>query len=98
MGILNVTPDSFSDGGKYVNEDDAVKHALQMLNDGADIIDIGGESTRPGAIKISESDEIDRVIPIIKKIKEKRPSSIISIDTSKSEVAHKAIKSWCRGC
>jgi dihydropteroate synthase len=90
MGILNVTPDSFSDGGKYFSTDNAIKHALLMEKQGADIIDIGGESTRPGAKKISIREEINRVIPIIEDL-EKKTNIPISIDTYKSEVAKKAI-------
>lgn len=90
MGILNVTPDSFSDGGSYCQLDSAVKQAKTLLNQGAKIIDIGGESTRPGAPDVSLEDELDRVIPLVKAL---RASSdcIISIDTSKSEVMHQAI-------
>lgn len=97
MGILNVTPDSFSDGGKYLHVDDAVAHALQMAEEGADIIDVGGESTRPkglygeGAKKISAEEEIERVVPVIKKIR--MVSDVpISIDTYKSVVADEALK------
>ena len=92
MGILNVTPDSFSDGGLYLHEDDAINHALKMIEDGADIIDIGGESTRPGSDVVSEDEEINRVIPVIKKILDKKPEAIISIDTTKSKVAEEALK------
>lgn len=91
MGILNVTPDSFSDGGKNFDCDTAVNSALKMLDDGADIIDIGGESTRPDATPVSPSEEIERVIPVIKKIKSANPSAIISIDTVHSETAVAAI-------
>lgn len=69
MGILNVTPDSFSDGGKYNGMDQAMEHARQMVKDGADIIDVGGESTRPGHIMITDEEEIARVTPIIEKLK-----------------------------
>ena len=69
MGILNVTPDSFSDGGKYNGMDQAMEHARQMVEDGADIIDVGGESTRPGHIMITDEEEIARVTPIIEKLK-----------------------------
>ena len=92
MGILNVTPDSFSDGGKYFNKDNAFNHALKLLNDGADIIDIGGESTRPGSESINLDEELSRVIPLITKLHSDNPSIIISIDTTKSEVAEEAIK------
>ena len=91
MGILNVTPDSFSDGGQFVDVDQAVAHGIQMLDDGAGIIDIGGESTRPGADDVSEPDEIARVVPVIEKIIALRADAIISIDTSKAEVARKSI-------
>jgi len=90
MGILNVTPDSFSDGNIFINTDNAVEHALKMIKAGADIIDIGGESTRPGAEKIDIDEEIKRVIPVIQEIR-KKSDTPISIDTSKSEVARKAI-------
>ena len=96
MGILNVTPDSFSDGGKYVKTEAAVSHAEQMLKDGAYIIDVGGESTRPGAIGISLDEEINRIGPVIGAIHElpihKQHKSVISIDTRKSAVADAAIK------
>ncbi len=91
MGILNVTPDSFYDGGNYIDVEEAVNHALEMVDDGADIIDVGGESTRPRAKSVDEKEESSRVIPIIKGIREK--SNIpISIDTYKSAVAEKAIQ------
>lgn len=91
MGILNVTPDSFSDGGNYNNVEDAVKRAKKMIEEGADIIDIGGESTRPGASLVSEEEEIERVIPIIKAIKNEL-DVLVSIDTYKSKTAEEAIK------
>ncbi len=91
MGILNVTPDSFSDGGKYLNREKALEHALKMVDDGADILDIGGESTRPGAVSVSAGEEIERVIPLIDEIR-KQSDTIISIDTYKSEVAEAALK------
>lgn len=90
MGILNVTPDSFSDGGLYFDREKAVEHAFEMEAQGADIVDIGGESTRPGAKAVSARQECERVIPIIK-ILAKRLKIPISIDTSKTEVAHKAL-------
>lgn len=92
MGILNVTPDSFSDGGKYTEKDKALKHALSMIEDGADIIDIGGESTRPGYTEISAEEEIERVCPIIEKIKSETDVPI-SLDTYKSKVAAAGIQS-----
>ncbi len=72
MGILNVTPDSFSDGGIYNNRNNAVKYALEMLDEGADIIDIGGESSRPGSDQVGENEEHERVIPVVKEILNKR--------------------------
>ncbi len=90
VGILNLTPDSFSDGGKYVNVESAVRHALEMERDGADIIDIGGESTRPGHTPISAAEELDRILPVIKSLTGKLTIPI-SVDTSKSEVAEKAL-------
>ena len=92
MGILNATPDSFSDGGKFNTTKKATDHALNMIDDGADIIDIGGESTRPGSKQISLSEEINRTIPIIKSLRKLNDSILISIDTSKSEVAHQAME------
>jgi dihydropteroate synthase len=110
MGVVNVTPDSFSDGGLYFERDRAVEHALRLLDEGADIIDVGGESTRPGAMvqiatdpapatssaenqPISEKEELERVIPVIKALKQKRPEIVISIDTYKAAVARAAVES-----
>ena len=90
MGILNVTPDSFSDGGQCLNADDAIRAAMRLLNQGADIIDIGGESTRPGAASVSEADEISRVVPVIKALST-QTNIPISIDTSKSQVMQQAV-------
>src|SRR5207248_421046 len=91
MGVLNVTPDSFSDGGQFFSPERAVAHAEQMANEGADLIDIGGESTRPGSEFVSESEELRRVIPVIERLAE--VSSIpISIDTTKSSVARAALE------
>lgn len=90
MGILNVTPDSFSDGNKFFSVDDAVNHAVKMQNEGADIIDIGGESTRPSAEGISKNEEMKRVIPVIEELIDKVRIPI-SIDTYKSDVAMKAL-------
>lgn len=91
MGILNVTPDSFSDGGRFIQINKAVDHAFQMVEDGADIIDIGGESTRPFADKLSTDEELDRVLPVIEIIS-KELSIPISIDTYKSKVASESLK------
>ena len=90
MGILNVTPDSFSDGGEHNSVEEAVKHAKKMIEDGADIIDIGGESTRPGHTQISDEEEIARVVPVIKKVVEL--GAIVSIDTYKYKVAKAAFE------
>lgn len=92
MGILNVTPDSFSDGGLYFNREDAIKHGIEMIDQGAHIIDIGGESTRPGSESVSTFEEINRVIPVLEEILNKRPGAIISVDTTKSRVALEALK------
>lgn len=90
MGILNVTPDSFSDGGKYNEMDKALRHAEEMVNEGADILDVGGESTRPGHVQITDAEETERVVPVIERLK-KEFDLPISIDTYKSAVARAAI-------
>jgi len=92
MGILNVTPDSFSDGGNFLTKSEALKHVENLIEDGADIIDVGGESSRPGASPVSVEEELSRVIPVIKLIKKNFPDILISIDTYKSQVASEAIK------
>ena len=113
MGVVNVTPDSFSDGGLHFDRGRAVEHALQLLDDGADIIDVGGESTRPGAMVLSSSEqaagnparseppaktavsapeELERVIPVISALKQKRPDAVISVDTYKAKVAQAAVQ------
>ncbi|WP_226530420.1 dihydropteroate synthase [Metabacillus niabensis] len=91
MGILNTTPDSFSDGGRYIDIEKAVEHAKEMIKQGADIIDIGGESTRPGSTIVTADEEIKRVIPVIKRLS-KEIEVPISIDTYKAEVAKQAIE------
>lgn len=91
MGILNVTPDSFSDGGQFDNIEKAVERAKQMIEDGAEIIDVGGESTRPGHTQISDEEEIARVVPVITAL-QKQTDALISIDTYKSGVAKAAIE------
>lgn len=93
MGILNVTPDSFSDGGEYNTIEKALKHYKEMIEQGADIIDIGGESTRPYSNKISPEEEIQRVIPVIKEIRKYDKETIISIDTRNAQTAKEAISS-----
>jgi dihydropteroate synthase len=91
MGILNVTPDSFSDGGKYIDPETAVERARQMVAEGADILDIGGESTRPGAAYVGEEEEIQRVVPVIQAIRGAGLACPISVDTYKAEVARQAL-------
>ena len=92
MGVINVTPDSFSDGGKYYQTENALKQALELIQQGADIIDIGGESTRPGAEIIDTDEEIKRVVPIIKALRAQDSKITISIDTTKPQVMRAAIK------
>lgn len=90
MGILNITPDSFSDGGKYLNMDQALQHAEEMIRDGADLIDVGGESTQPGSEPLPEEEELHRVIPVIERLA-KTISIPISVDTYKASVARAAL-------
>ena len=106
MGIVNVTPDSFSDGGQFLDPEKAVAHAIQLLDDGAEIIDIGGESTRPGASvagsttgkksdvakAVTEKEELERVLPVVQRLKRQRPDAVISIDTYKANVARAAVE------
>jgi dihydropteroate synthase len=95
MGILNVTPDSFSDGGRFLDTKAAVERGLEMIREGADIVDIGGESTRPGAAEVPPEEEMARVIPVIEELK-KRTSAVISIDTMKAVVARQAVEAGAR--
>ncbi len=90
MGVINVTPDSFSDGGLYFDKDRAVERGLELESEGADIIDVGGESTKPGSEPIAAEEELRRILPVISALK-KRTSSLISVDTTKSEVARAAL-------
>jgi len=92
VGILNVTPDSFSDGGMFFNPESAICWGLKLLEEGAEIIDVGGESTRPGSEPVPVEEELRRVCPVIEGIKKEKPDAIISIDTTKYEVAEKAIE------
>jgi dihydropteroate synthase len=92
MGILNVTPDSFSDGGQFFSTNSAIQQSQDMVNEGAAIIDVGGESTRPDALVVSVEEERRRVLPIIKRIQKELPNTIISIDTSKPEIMANAIE------
>ena len=96
MGIVNVTPDSFSDGGKFFTLESAYEHSKKLIKDGADIIDIGGESSRPGSNFISSEEELERTIPLISKVHADFPEVIISIDTTKSQVAEQAILSGAK--
>jgi len=103
MGILNVTPDSFSDGGQFLDHDKAVAHGLRLLDEGADIVDVGGESTRPGAKvsgskkgesskTVSEKQELERVLPVIQALKQKRPQAVLSVDSYNANVARAAVE------
>jgi len=95
MGILNVTPDSFSDGGRFFDPQAAVDRGLRMLREGADIIDVGGESTRPGAAAVSAEEELARVVPVIQALA-KAPGAVLSIDTMKAGVARRAVEAGAR--
>jgi dihydropteroate synthase len=92
MGVLNVTPDSFSDGGQFVDEEAAFRHAVRMAEEGAAILDIGGESSRPGSEPVALEEEIRRVIPIMKRIRAAFPELLLSIDTYKAETARQALE------
>jgi dihydropteroate synthase len=96
MGVLNVTPDSFSDGGLYLDPEKACRHAVEMAKAGADWIDVGGESTRPGSRPIPAREELQRVLPVIREIRKRLGSIPISIDTTKAEVAEEAVKAGAR--
>ncbi len=91
MGILNVTPDSFSDGGRYLDADRAVEHGLALIAEGADILDVGGESSRPGSMPVPEDEELRRVVPVVRALRE-RTGALISIDTTKASVARAAVE------
>ena len=92
MGIVNVTPDSFSDGGSYLDPAQAVQHGMDLASQGADLLDIGGESTRPGSAPVSAKEEANRVVPVIKGLRKELPDIILSIDTTKASVAHLAVE------
>lgn len=92
MGIVNVTPDSFSDGGRYDDVGRAVAHACALLDDGADLVDIGGESTRPGAAPVSAEEEGERAVPVVAALRRERPDAVISIDTRRASVAEAALE------
>src|SRR3954467_72536 len=89
MGVLNVTPDSFSDGGRWFSHAGAIEHGLRMVAEGADIVDVGGESTRPGADPVDEAEELRRVIPVVREL---APRVRVSIDTMKPAVAEAAVE------
>lgn len=92
MGILNVTPDSFSDGGRYGDADDAVRRAEQMIAEGADIIDVGPESTRPGADDVDADEQMRRAVPVVERIVREHPGAVVSIDTRSADVAQRALE------
>jgi dihydropteroate synthase len=92
MGVLNVTPDSFSDGGRFLALEAAVAHGLRLVEDGAAIVDVGGESTRPGAAPVGVDEEIRRVVPVVDRLSQAVPQVIISVDTSKPEVIREAVR------
>ncbi len=98
LGVLNVTPDSFSDGGRFFDPRAAIEHSLELLDEGADILDIGGESTRPGAMAaagqpaVSAQEELRRVLPVIEELRRRRPEAVVSIDTYKARVARAAVE------
>jgi len=92
MGVVNVTPDSFSDGGLHIDAEKAVVRAEQLLDEGASIIDVGGESTRPGADPVSEDEERQRVLPVVRDLKRRRPAAVVSVDTYRASVARAAVE------
>jgi len=92
VGILNVTPDSFSDGGDFFDPEDAAEHAAAVLEEGADVLDVGGESTRPGSDRVSQEEEIRRVVPVVERILAARPEAVISVDTYRAGTATAALE------
>ena len=96
FGILNVTPDSFSDGGDFLDPEAAARHAELLLDEGADVIDVGGESTRPGSDPVSEEEELRRVVPVIRKLLEARPGAVVSVDTYRATTAEAALDAGAR--
>lgn len=96
MGILNVTPDSFSDGGEFFEPEAAAARALEMLDEGADVVDVGGESTRPGADPVSAEEEARRVVPVVREILVRRPDAAVSVDTYRAETAEAALEAGAR--
>ncbi len=96
VGVLNVTPDSFSDGGDFLDPDGAAAHAAAMLDEGARIIDVGGESTRPGSDRVTPEEETRRVVPVVERIVAERPAAIVSIDTYRAGIAEAALEAGAR--
>ena len=96
VGILNVTPDSFSDGGNFLDPDAAAEHAVAMLDEGAEILDVGGESTRPGSEPVSQEEEIRRVVPVLERILASRPEAVVSVDTYRAGTATAALEAGAR--
>ncbi len=96
FGILNVTPDSFSDGGDFLDPEAAARHAELLLDEGADAIDVGGESTRPGSDPVSEEEELRRVVPVVRRILEARPGAVVSVDTYRARTAEAALDAGAR--
>ena len=96
LGILNVTPNSFSDGGDFFDKDAAVARALEMLDEGADLVDVGGESTRPGSDRVPAEDEVRRVVPVLREILARRPDAAVSVDTYRAETAEAALEAGAR--
>ncbi|UED85610.1 dihydropteroate synthase [Streptomyces profundus] len=94
MGVVNVTPDSFSDGGRWFDTGDAVKRGLDLLADGADLVDVGGESTRPGATRVDEAEELRRVVPVVRELADR--GALISVDTMRASVAERAVEAGAR--
>ena len=89
MGVLNVTPDSFSDGGLWFDHDRAIAHGLELMANGADIIDVGGESTRPGSVRVDETEELRRVVPVVRELA--AAGAVISVDTMRARVDRKSV-------
>lgn len=96
MGILNITPDSFSDGGNFLESSSAIEHGLKLLEDGADWLDLGAESTRPGSDPVGEKEELERLIPVIEGILKHQPDAILSVDTYKAKVAEETVHAGCK--
>jgi dihydropteroate synthase len=96
VGILNITPDSFSDGGDFLDPEAAARHAVAMLDEGAGILDLGGESTRPGSDPVSQEEELQRLIPVIERIRAVRPEAVISVDTYRADTATAALETGAR--